>query len=65
MADSRLTRLRQLIVDYFRLNTVNPFLFEFADLTEKPDPADRDAPRDQAVRKAWGNLDAPTSAQFA
>ncbi len=42
----------------FWLNAVNPLLFEFSDLAEKLDLADRETPRDKAARKAWDYLDA-------
>ena len=41
----------------FWLNAINPLLFEFSDLAEKLDMADRDTPRDKAARKAWDYLD--------
>lgn len=41
----------------FWLNAINPLLFEFSDLAEKLDMANRDTPRDKAARKAWDYLD--------
>jgi WD40 repeat protein len=41
----------------FWLNAINPLLFEFSDLAEKLEMADRDTPRDQAARKVWDYLD--------
>jgi hypothetical protein len=41
----------------FWLNAINSLVFEFSDLAQKLEMADRDTPRDKAARKAWDYLD--------